>query len=98
MPPEESSVPVLPCRHAMSPPPPWEVAWPLSLLSVLFPEVGGRLPLSPGQSPPSPQGREGMSPVIMGLVSHLLLAGGYSLSECCLLTLGSWGEGERVLP
>lgn len=75
------------------PPSPGEVAWPLSLLSVLFPEVGGRLPLSPGQSPPSPQGREGMSPVIMGLVSHLLLAGGYSLPEHCLLPLSSWGRG-----
>lgn len=71
------------------------MAWPLSLLSVFFPEVEGRLHLSPGQSPPypPPQGRGGMSPVIMGLVSHLLLAGGHSLPDQYLLPPGSGAGG-----
>ena len=59
-------------RHATPP-----RQWPghLShLFILLFPEAGCSLYLGPK----SPGGKDGMSPVLMGLMSHLLLVGGHT--------------------
>lgn len=58
-------------------PPPTPRQWPghLSHLFVLlFPEAGCSLYLRPK----SPGGEDGMSPVLMGLMSHLILVGGHT--------------------
>lgn len=76
--------------------PPLPGRWPGHCPCCLFSSQkwkAGSIYLQAKVPPTPPQGRGGMSPVIMGLVSHLLLAGGHSLPDQYLLPPGSGAGG-----